>query len=219
VRARVEPLDQRIEQLESGSKQTRAELEEVRTTADRADERAVSAGEQAAKAGEEAAQAGKHAGSAAELAGGANAQAIQNSAGLNQMDRRIDSLDDFDLTSTETISFKFDSSRLSASEQEKLDGLAGQLGANRPYFIEIQGFTDRAGSSEYNLALSRRRADRVARYLATEHNVPLRRLGILGFGSDDPVADNSTRAGRRRNRRVEVRLYLRQVVNTARQTE
>jgi len=48
------------------------------------------------------------------------------------------------------------------------------------YILEVEGFTDKSGDAEYNLALSRKRADTVVRYLV-DHNVPLRRIHTIGW--------------------------------------
>ncbi len=45
------------------------------------------------------------------------------------------------------------------------------------------------------------------RYLTEQHQVPLRKIHILGLGADAPVADNKTRDGRKQNRRVEVKVF------------
>jgi outer membrane protein OmpA-like peptidoglycan-associated protein len=75
--------------------------------------------------------------------------------------------------------------------------------------IEVQGFTDQTGTNEQNLELSRRRASSVVRYLTTTHSVPLRKIHVIGMGEDSPAADNKTRAGRKENRRVELKVYTR----------
>ena len=92
---------------------------------------------------------------------------------------------------------------------EALDNAVGQLQNTRDYILEIQGFTDSTGSATKNLELSRKRADSVVRYLTSKHNIPLRRISMLGLGEDDPSADNSTREGRKQARRVEIRVFSR----------
>src|SRR5688572_10432500 len=67
----------------------------------------------------------------------------------------------------------------------------------------IEGYTDSAGSEEFNQELSQRRADAVKRYLV-ERGVESARLQSAGRGESAPVADNDTAAGRQQNRRVEV---------------
>jgi outer membrane protein OmpA-like peptidoglycan-associated protein len=67
---------------------------------------------------------------------------------------------------------------------------------------EIEGHTDKVGSPEYNLALSQRRAEAVREALISRCGVPADRLTARGYGSTQPIADNRTREGRARNRRV-----------------
>ena len=55
--------------------------------------------------------------------------------------------------------------------------------------------------------LARRRADAVVRYLTVDKNIPLRDVRMLGVGSEFPNADNKTRAARKENRRVDVKIY------------
>ena len=71
--------------------------------------------------------------------------------------------------------------------------------------VEIAGYTDNAGPAEYNLDLSRRRAEAVRKYL-TDAGIVANRMLANGYGEENPVADNSTRAGRRLNRRTEFRI-------------
>ena len=72
--------------------------------------------------------------------------------------------------------------------------------------ISVQAHTDSAGSEDANLDLSRRRALAVVRYL-TAQGVSIDRLEARAFGEARPIADNSTRAGRLLNRRVEFRTF------------
>jgi outer membrane protein OmpA-like peptidoglycan-associated protein len=75
------------------------------------------------------------------------------------------------------------------------------------YLVEVEGFADKTGNVAANRELARKRADAVVHYLAVEHNIPLRSIRELGVGSDFPDADNKTRAARKENRRVDVKIY------------
>lgn len=69
--------------------------------------------------------------------------------------------------------------------------------------IVIEGHTDSRGKSEYNLALSKRRADAVKKALVAK-GIDESRIETKGYGETSPVANNKTAAGRQQNRRVEV---------------
>ena len=71
----------------------------------------------------------------------------------------------------------------------------------------IEGHTDSVGSKATNQALSERRANAVRDYLIS-NGISADRLTAQGFGEDNPIASNKTRAGRKENRRVEVNLNL-----------
>ena len=71
--------------------------------------------------------------------------------------------------------------------------------------VEIAGHTDAVGSEQYNQYLSERRAEAVKAYLV-ERGVPANRISVIGYGELQPRDTNDTVAGRRLNRRVEVRV-------------
>lgn len=71
--------------------------------------------------------------------------------------------------------------------------------------VEVAGHTDNSGNPDYNKQLSKRRAEAVMAYLV-EHGVDAGRLTAEGYGSEQPIADNGTKAGRAKNRRVELRV-------------
>jgi outer membrane protein OmpA-like peptidoglycan-associated protein len=71
--------------------------------------------------------------------------------------------------------------------------------------IDVDGYTDSTGSDEYNLDLSRRRAQSVTSYLVAQ-GVDGRRFAVNCFGKSDPIASNATEQGRAQNRRVEIYL-------------
>ena len=70
----------------------------------------------------------------------------------------------------------------------------------------MTGGTDSAGSAQYNYDLSQRRADAVVQYLASKYGVAPHRFYLIGIGKDQEVAPNTTAAGRKQNRRVEIQL-------------
>jgi outer membrane protein OmpA-like peptidoglycan-associated protein len=84
-----------------------------------------------------------------------------------------------------------------------LDRLAVILKKYPETNILIEGHTDSQGSADYNLELSRNRAQSVANQLAAQ-SVDATRFSLMGYGESQPVADNSTALGRQQNRRVEL---------------
>ena len=68
--------------------------------------------------------------------------------------------------------------------------------------LDIAGHTDSQGSKQKNLTLSRERAQAVARWL-TKSGIDKQRIKTIGYGSERPIADNSTELGRAKNRRIE----------------
>jgi len=130
-------------------------------------------------------------------------------AGVNATNERISALDDYVPQTVLAVNFKTGSSTLSVDSKAKLDELATKALNAKGYVVEVSGFADATGSVERNRALSQRRADTVIRYLIENHNIPLRRIVTpYGYGESNPVAENSSRAGRAQNRRVEVKLLV-----------
>ncbi|MCS7086762.1 MAG: OmpA family protein, partial [Bacteroidia bacterium] len=69
--------------------------------------------------------------------------------------------------------------------------------------VEIQGYTSSTGSQEYNLKLSRLRAEAVKNFLISK-GVPASKMTTVGYGDRNPIASNDTPAGRALNRRIEI---------------
>jgi OOP family OmpA-OmpF porin len=67
---------------------------------------------------------------------------------------------------------------------------------------EIEGHTDSAGNAAYNQTLSQQRADAVRQYLIDKYHIDAARLTAKGYGPTQPIADNKTKEGRAKNRRV-----------------
>ena len=102
------------------------------------------------------------------------------------------------------ITFDFGKSTLKPQFYGSLNGVAGTLREYNQTMIEVVGHTDSIGSDAVNNRLSKERADSVAQYLIGQ-GVQSVRIETLGAGKAYPIADNSTDAGRAKNRRVEIR--------------
>lgn len=85
-----------------------------------------------------------------------------------------------------------------------LNEIAAALEAQQGLRIEIQGHTDSRGAKAYNMGLSERRAQSVKAYLESK-GIAASRMTPQGYGPDRPIASNTTKEGRARNRRVEIK--------------
>lgn len=129
--------------------------------------------------------------------------------GVNRTNDRISSLDDFEVKKSETINFKVGSAVLNTQAKMMLDEIATQAKAEKGFVIEVRGFASADGAENSNRVLSQRRAEVVMRYLAENHDIPLRRIILpFGYGEAMPIADNTSRDGRKQNRRAEVSILV-----------
>ena len=204
VENRVGEAEKRASDLEKKSAENASAISQLETGVSKADERAMEADRKAVTAQQSASQANDAAKQAAQRAEDARTAAEKNMARLDQV---VQNLGNFQMVGSESVLFRLNSATLTDEAKQKLDGFAKSITNNPNFVVEVQGFTDKTGSMEYNLELSRRRANAVVRYLTVNHNIPLRRVHVLGVGSEVPVADNKTREGRKENRRVEVKVY------------
>jgi OmpA-OmpF porin, OOP family len=181
VENRVGTAENRIDQVEQNSQKLSGQIDELAAVSN--------AARGGAKAAQETADA-----------------AI---TGVNATNERISALDDYTPQETIAVNFRVNSAVLSPDAKSQLDGLATKALNLKGYVIEVSGFTDTTGSVEKNRALSTRRADAGVRYLAENHNIPLRRIVTpFGYGESNAIADNKTREGRAQNRRVEVKILV-----------
>ena len=121
-------------------------------------------------------------------------------------DAKIESVNDgqaIRVTFDSGILFATGSASLSAASQATLQKFAANLKENSDTDLLIVGHTDNTGSDRINNPLSYNRAASVRTFLLSQ-GVAETRMKVEGKGSTEPVADNSTVAGRRDNRRVEV---------------
>ena len=99
--------------------------------------------------------------------------------------------------------FDFDKAVLKPEGKAKLDDLASKVGGINLEVVIAVGHTDSTGAAKYNQSLSVRRAEAVKAYLVSK-GIESNRIYTEGKGLTQPVADNATREGRAKNRRVEV---------------
>jgi outer membrane protein OmpA-like peptidoglycan-associated protein len=103
--------------------------------------------------------------------------------------------------------FKLNQTALPAEAKTRIDEMVTQMKATpNGAYIEVAGYTDNTGEKMYNEKLGLERAESVKRYLHQEHQIPLHRISVISYGSEKPVAPNTTRAGRAQNRRVVIRV-------------
>ncbi|WP_311136616.1 OmpA family protein [Hymenobacter cellulosilyticus] len=110
--------------------------------------------------------------------------------------------------------FAKNSAALTSTAQENIAELAKTLIKYNDTNVIVEGHTDTSGSDAINDPLSQRRAQAVANY-AQQQGVDASRFTVTGYGSKQPVADNSTEAGRIANRRVEVAIFANEKLKKA----
>ena len=144
----------------------------------------------------------------AEAVQNAQVEAVTDANGLEAVKVTFDS----------GILFATGKADLSTTAKTSLFQFANVLKSNADCDVAVQGYTDNAGwknstaeqSQQKNLELSQQRAQSVTNYLLSQGVSPTQIRSTMGFGESNPVADNSTEAGRKQNRRVEVYMYASQ---------
>lgn len=108
------------------------------------------------------------------------------------------------------IQFENGKATIKAGSYPILNNIAKTFIENPSYYIEVQGHSDNVGNYKANIELSERRAKAVRDYLIKK-GVPADHMTAHGYGPDKPIADNKTKAGREKNRRVEFNITFEQV--------
>jgi outer membrane protein OmpA-like peptidoglycan-associated protein len=185
VEGRVGEAENRLSEAEANAQRLSGQLEELAAISN------------AARGGAKAAQ------DTADMA-------VSGVTATNQrIDTLVSSLDDYVPKQAITVNFKAGSFKLLPEAMTALDEIATQAKTEKAYVIEITGYASSEGKVEFNKKLSQNRADAVVRYLADNHMIPLRRIITPhGYGTLNPVAENTTREGREQNRRVEVKILV-----------
>lgn len=107
------------------------------------------------------------------------------------------------ILSMSDILFDVNKATLKQDLKTSLAKVAGILSVYQQFKVSIEGNTDNTGSEEHNMKLSQQRADNVMKFLI-EQGIDENRLTAKGLGMTMPIADNSTKEGRQKNRRVDL---------------
>ncbi|KXF77500.1 cell envelope biogenesis protein OmpA [Paramesorhizobium deserti] len=113
--------------------------------------------------------------------------------------------DNIVLNMPSNITFDTDQDAVKSQFYSTLNSVAIVLRKFNQSLVDIYGHTDSTGSASYNQQLSQRRAQSVANYLGSQ-GIDQRRFAVIGYGDTQPIASNSSEAGRAQNRRVEIQI-------------
>jgi outer membrane protein OmpA-like peptidoglycan-associated protein len=102
------------------------------------------------------------------------------------------------------VLFDVDQYDLTPSAKEELAGVGKFMSEHPKAYAVLFGYTDDTGKPEYNMQLSRNRAESVANYLYYNFNLGPDRVVPIWYGAANPIASNDTDEGRAKNRRVEL---------------
>ncbi|MEU6087788.1 OmpA family protein [Streptomyces sp. NPDC047085] len=119
-------------------------------------------------------------------------------------ERREDTNADVTFALQAEVLFSKDSAKLSAEAKARIATIAEEIKKQHATQIRVFGFTDNLGTSAHGDVLSKQRANAVQAVLDQDLNDPNITFEVRGYGEQYPIADNSTEAGRKKNRRVEV---------------
>jgi OOP family OmpA-OmpF porin len=110
----------------------------------------------------------------------------------------------------DNLVFEFNKDVIKPTSYPFLDEVVSVLREEPNWTLKLEGHTDNVGKEDYNLKLSKKRAESVKKYIESKGIMPSR-ITADGFGSTKPIADNTTEEGREKNRRVEFKIIKQQV--------
>jgi outer membrane protein OmpA-like peptidoglycan-associated protein len=137
--------------------------------------------------------------------------AAQNTA--NQAMSQISALDDrfarrnkMEQKEESTVLFTLGSAKIDPDNDTQLNEIASKLKQNPDLVLVLEGRTDATGDALYNIQLGQKRMEAIERFLVVNQGVPVHQIFKMSYGEDNPMAENSTREGRKQNRAVVLRL-------------
>lgn len=204
VRQQTTPLINKVNELDEltaqNTKAIRDTNERAQAGIEQAQARATAADQKAQAAGQQAQQA--------------QVQADNTLHGVDKLQNVVANLDNYHVANQTSVRFGINRDNLTKDAKAALDQLAANIPQVTDYIIVVNGYTDSTGGADYNYSLSRRRADAVIQYMASEHNIPAYKIYVIGLGKENPVDSNATRGGRAKNRRADVQLMTNAVAGS-----
>ncbi len=186
INSRVDAVSKSVEETQQKTRDNEAKINQVDQKATTADQKATSAGQSASNAQ----QAADSAMTKADEADKATKKLIYSVV-----------LDDTQ------GDFAFGKAALSDAMKAAIDQFVSRITSDpQGSYIEIAGYTDSVGPAAGNLRLGMHRAEAVRDYLHEKHMIPLQKMSVVSYGEKDPVAPNTTAAGRAQNRRVVIKV-------------
>ncbi len=205
VRNQTTPIINNVNELDDQTAKNTRDIKDVDT---RAQQGIAQVNDKSAAADQKALAAGQ-------AADQANQNATQASNRVTSLAGTVENLDNYKPVTNTTVLFGFDKDQLTRKDKQTLDDFGSQLQSQKHYIIQVEGYTDSTGPADYNYQLSQRRADAVIQYLAQKYSVPAYKIFLIGLGKDNPVAQNTSAAGRAQNRRVDIRLMTNSLTESA----
>ena len=101
------------------------------------------------------------------------------------------------------LKFKTGKAEIDPACDKTMAAIAAIMSDYPGFHVQVDGHTDNVGNPEANRKLSQERADAVVKYLAEKKSVDAKRLSAKGFGDSKPIADNKSKKGQAKNRRVD----------------
>jgi outer membrane protein OmpA-like peptidoglycan-associated protein len=208
VKTQIDPVTGRVVEVEKKTTEQQARIGQLETGVSQADEHAQDADKKAVAAGQAAQQAQQQiASTRTDLGNQISGVRDDTQRKFGDVQGKLGTLDpaNYKQVLQESVLFAFNKSALTADAKQRLDQVAQNLQKMSFYTIEVEGFTDKTGTSRYNEELSQRRADAVVRYLTVQHQVPLRRIHVLGVG--EVQNQEKGKQARKEARKVEMRVF------------
>jgi outer membrane protein OmpA-like peptidoglycan-associated protein len=200
VRQSVGEVNEKVGTLAKSLEETQARVQQTEQRVTEVDQKAQAADTRAGQAQQAAVAANNAANAAADIGRKADAHAA---AVGNAMRKLIFET----VLSEENGEFKFGKAELPGPAQQAIDTMVAKLKADQQaVWVEIEGHTDNVGDAKYNELLGLERAEAVKRYLYEKHQIPLHKMNVISYGEAKPMAPNTTRDGRAKNRRVVIKV-------------